>query len=84
MKDQLSEEQHGWRGLLQAEEHQNMSEASVPLVHVKNLLLCFTEADQDHPNWTKQLGDQKDHLGVVRSSGAAQTHQRKHQSLPPA
>ncbi|CAF90809.1 unnamed protein product, partial [Tetraodon nigroviridis] len=40
--------------------------------------------DQDHPNRSEQLGEQKDHLGVLRSSGAAQTHQRERQSFSPA
>lgn len=45
----------------------------------------FSTADQDHPYRTKQLGDQKDHLGVVRSSGAAKTqHKRKTQKRPAA
>lgn len=60
MKDQLSEEQHGWRGLLQAEEHQNMSEASVPLGTLKTfccVLLKLTKITRTGPNsWeTKKI-----------------------------
>lgn len=42
--------------------------------------LLFYAVDQDHSNGTEQLGDQKDHLCVLRPSGAAQTqHQQQTQ-----